>query len=252
MIDLSGRHFLIFGGSRGIGAATARLIAQAGGDLSISYRSGSDAAERVCADVRAQGRRAVAFAGDLAHDEVAKQVVAKAVAVHGDLHGIVVSAGIFEPAPIDEMTPAFWDRTMSVNLRATFLCVQAALPSLRRSGGGSMVIYTSTAGQRGSSVYSAYATSKGAQILFMRSMALEVAKDRIRCNCVAPAWTDTDMASSALTTPAAKLEAGSKFPLGRIGKPEEPAAAALFLLSDLAGFITGTTVTVDGGMDMRG
>lgn len=252
MIDLSGRHFLIFGGSRGIGAATARLIAQAGGDLSISYRSGNDAAERVCADARAQGRRAAAFAGDLAQDEVAKQVVAQAVAAHGDLHGIVISAGIFEPAPIDEMTPAFWDRTLSVNLRATFLCVQAALPSLRRSGGGSMVIYTSTAGQRGSSVYSAYATSKGAQIVFMRSMAMEVAKDHIRCNCVAPAWTDTDMASSVLTTDAAKRDAGAKVPLGRIGKPEEPAAAALFLLSDLAGFITGTTVTVDGGADMRG
>jgi 3-oxoacyl-[acyl-carrier protein] reductase len=114
-----------------------------------------------------------------------------------------------------------------------------------------VVIYTSTAGQRGSSVYSAYATSKGAQLLFMRSMAKELAPDRIRVNCVAPGWTETDMSREAMDAEGREGIIAS-IPLGRIGRPEDPANAALFLLSDLSEFITGSTITVDGGFDMRG
>ncbi|MDX1683218.1 MAG: SDR family oxidoreductase, partial [Phycisphaeraceae bacterium] len=163
----------------------------------------------------------------------------------------VVTAGIFEPAPIDEMTPAFWDRTMEVNVKGTFLSLQAVLPSMRRQGGGSIVIFTSTAGQRGSDIYSAYATSKGAQILFMRSMARELAPDRIRVNCVAPGWTETDMATDTIDQ-LGREEIVDSIPLGRIGLPEDTAAAACYLLSDLAVFMTGSTMTVDGGFDMRG
>ena len=123
---------------------------------------------------------------------------------------------------------------------------------MRQGGhGGSIVIYTSTAGQRGSNVYSAYATSKGAQIMFMRSMAKELAPDNIRVNCIAPAWTDTDMAAPSLDA-AGREEVARNFPLGRIGLPDDVAGPTVFLLSDLSGFITGTTVTVDGGVDMRG
>jgi len=256
MIQLDNRHYFIFGGSRGIGAATARLITQAGGRVSIGYRAGADAADGVVATIRKSGGTATEYAGDISQDGEALRVVAAAIAAQGELHGVVITAGIFEPAPLATMTAEFWDRTMAVNVRGTFLAVQAAVPSLRRpavrdAGGGSIVVFSSTAGQRGSAVYSAYATSKAAQIMFMRSMALELAPDRIRCNCVAPAWTDTDMASSALSAED-KLTVGAKVPLGRIGKPEEPASAALFLLSDLACFMTGSTITVDGGADMRG
>ena len=141
---------------------------------------------------------------------------------------------------------------MAMNLRSTFLALRAAVPSPPRGGqGGSIVIYTSTAGQRGSSVYSAYATCKGAQILFMRSMAKELAPDRIRVNCVAPGWTDTDMSREPIDA-AGREDVIAGIPLGRIGRPEDPAAAACFLLSPLAEFITGSTITVDGGFDMRG
>jgi NAD(P)-dependent dehydrogenase (short-subunit alcohol dehydrogenase family) len=170
----------------------------------------------------------------------------------GPLHGLVVSAGIFEGALLQDMTVEFWERTMSINLRGTFLAVKAATKHLRATGnGGSIVIYTSTAGQRGSAVYSAYAASKGAQIMFMRSMALELAPDRIRVNCIAPAWTETDMASRSLDE-LGREEVAASFPLGRIGLPQDIAGATCFLLSDLATFMTGSTITVDGGMDMRG
>ncbi len=168
MIDLSGKHILIMGGSRGIGAELARMAAQAGANISINYLSNSSAAESVAKDIEAMGRKAQLMQGDIAADDVAKQVVADAVAGLGEINGLAVTAGIFQPGPIDEMTPAFWDHTMNVNMRGTFLSVQAATPSLRNSKGGSIVIFTSTAGQRGSDIFSAYATSKGAQIMFMR------------------------------------------------------------------------------------
>jgi 3-oxoacyl-[acyl-carrier protein] reductase len=165
---------------------------------------------------------------------------------------MVVSAGIFEGQPIELMTPQFWDRIMAINLRGTFLAVQAAVKHMRPGGhGGSIVIYTSTAGQSGSIVNSAYATSKGGQILFMRSMARELGPDRIRVNCIAPAWTETDMAASSLDS-LGRENVAKDFALGRIGIPEDVAGATIFLLSDLASFITGSTITVDGGMDMRG
>ena len=252
MIDLTHRHIFIAGGSRGIGAATARLAAQAGADVSVSYLQNGDAARRLVGEITALGRRVVAFRADSAEDGALDQALDDAVAALGPLHGLVVSAGVFEGAYLPDMTAAFWDRTMAVNVRGTFLAVRAAARHLRAAGrGGSVVIYTSTAGQRGSAEYSAYATSKGAQILFMRSMAKELAPDRIRVNCIAPAWTETEMAAPSLDA-LGRDEVARGFPLGRIGLPSDVAGATCFLLSDLAAFITGTTLTVDGGMDMRG
>jgi len=251
MIDLSGKHILVMGGSRGIGAELARMAAQAGADVSINYLSNREAADGVAKEIEIVGRKAQAIQGDISVDGEAKKIVSEAVAGLGELNGLVITAGIFEPGPIDEMSAEFWDRTMGVNVRGTFLSVQAAIPSLRKSGGGSMVIFTSSAGQRGSEIYSAYATSKGAQIIFMRSMARELAPERIRSNCVAPGWTETEMTTDTINA-LGREDIVKSIPFGRIGLPEDPAAAALFLLSDLAEFITGSTITVDGGFDMRG
>lgn len=252
MIDLKGRHIFIAGGSRGIGAATAIMAAKAGADVSINYLHNETAANAVAQRVVSEGRRAFVVKADISVDGESDRAVDAAVERLGPLRGMVVSAGIFEGIPIEEMTTEFWDRTMAINLRGTFLAVRAAARQMRAAGqGGSIVIYTSTAGQRGSDVFSAYATSKGAQTLFMRSMAKELASDGIRVNCIAPAWTDTDMAAPSLDALGREAVART-FPLGRIGLPEDVAGPTVFLLSDLAGFITGTTVTVDGGMDMRG
>ena len=251
MIDLTGQHIFIAGGSRGIGAAAARMAAKAGADVTINYLSHRDAADKVVAEIEAMGRRGYAVQGDISQNGVAKTMMADAVAHLGNITGLVVSAGVFEAGPIDEMTAEFWDKTMGVNVRGTFLCVQAAVPYMRDNGKGSIVIYTSTAGQRGSAVYSAYATSKGAQIMFMRSMALELGADKIRCNCVAPAWTETDMAAPSLDA-LGREDVAKGFVLGRIGLPDDIAGATVYLLSPLAQFVTGMTLTVDGGMDMRG
>lgn len=252
MIDLTGKHIFVAGGSRGIGAASALLAAKAGATVSVNYVRNKNAAEHVVAEIQGAGGQAGAFQADIGVEGEAERALDEAVARFGPLNGLVVSSGIFEGEPIEVMDAALWDRMMGINVRGTFLTVKAGAKHLRNAGkGGSIVIYTSTAGQRGSAVYSAYATSKGAQIMFMRSMALELAPDRIRVNCIAPAWTETDMVTESIAT-IGREEIERGFPLGRIGQPEDIAGPTCFLLSDLSGFVTGITLTVDGGMDMRG
>jgi 3-oxoacyl-[acyl-carrier protein] reductase len=248
MIDLTGRNILIAGGSRGIGRATALMAARAGANVAVNFIKDSAAADQVVRDLERAGRRSLAIQADMSMESEANRAVNEAATL-GPIWGMVVCAGIFEPAPVEEMSAEFWDRVMAINLRSTFLAVRAVARS--NTSGGSIVIVTSTAGQRGSSLYSAYATSKGAQIIFMRSMAKELAPRMIRVNCVAPGWTETDMSRAAMDAEGREGIIKS-IPLGRIGQPDDPAAACCFLLSDLAQFITGSTITVDGGFDMRG
>lgn len=247
LIDLTGKHIFIAGGSRGIGAAAARMATSAGAAVSFSFRESREAAEKLAQEV---GGRA--YQAEISEESQVGAAIDQAVKDLGPLSGLVVSASVFEGCFLQDMTSEFWDRTMAINVRGTFLFVKAAARHMREAAkGGSIVIYTSTAGQRGSAEYSAYATSKGAQIMFMRSMAKELAPDKIRVNCIAPAWTETDMAAASLDA-LGREEVAKGFALGRIGLPEDVAGATCFLLSDLAAFITGSTITVDGGMDMRG
>ena len=249
MLDLTGSHVLIIGGSRGIGAAAAERAAQAGARVSLTYVRGKPAADAVVQKIIAAGGKAQAIAADLTDASSIDQATAAAVATFGPLQGLVVSAGSFIGKSLREMTPEFWDEIVGINLRGTFLAVKAA--ETRMVDGGSIVIYTSTAGQRGSAVFSAYATAKAGQIIFMRSMAIELAPRRIRVNCIAPSWTETDMSAGTMDQIGReKILAGC--PLGRVGLPSDVANATAFLLSSLASFMTGTTMTVDGGIDMRG
>jgi len=252
MINLKGRNIFIAGGSRGIGRASALMAAEAGANVAVGYASDEAAALDTVKRIEGFGVKGLALRADVSDQAQITAAIDRAAATWGGLDGLVVSAGIFEGAAIEEMTLEFWERSVRINLTGTFLAVKAIVPHFRKQGrGGSIVIYTSTAGQRGSDIYSAYATTKGGQIMFMRSMAKELAADQVRVNCVAPAWTETDMARGPIDRIGRdKVVAG--FPLGRIGQPEDVAGATVYLLSDLAKFVTGMTLTVDGGKDMRG
>src|SRR5690242_7049994 len=251
MVDLHGRRVFVAGGSRGIGRAAGIMAATCGADVAVGYNHDSDAAQATVTQIQGLGRKALAVQADITNLDQLVAAADRASAHLGGLDSLVVSAGIFEGAAIDSMSLEFWNRTMAVNLTGTFLATKAILPHLRKANGGSIVIYTSTAGQRGSDIYSAYATSKGGQIMFMRSMAKELAKDRIRVNCVAPGWTESDMSRPELDR-IGRATVIDGVPLGRIGQPQDVAGATIYLLSDLAQFVTGMTLTVDGGQDMRG
>jgi 3-oxoacyl-[acyl-carrier protein] reductase len=250
-IDLTDRHVLIVGGSRGIGAGAARDAAASGARVSITYRENSQAADEVAASIREAGGQCLALRADTQSESDVDAAIEQAAREFGPIWGLVVSAGIFEHLRIEEMTLEFWRRTMETNLTGTMLAVRAAQKTMRANG-GSIVIYTSTAGQSGGGDgASAYAVSKAGQIMFMKCMARELAPHKIRVNCVAPAWTETEMAAASLER-LGREQVAKSFPLGRIGQVQDISDATLFLLSDLSAFITGSTITVDGGMAMRG
>jgi 3-oxoacyl-[acyl-carrier protein] reductase len=251
MINLKGHRLLVVGGSRGIGRAAALMAAEAGANVAVSYVSDAKAANDTVRKLRAFGRKATALKADVIDEVATTYAVNRAADFLGGLDGLVVSAGIYSAATIEDMTLQFWNRMIAVNLTGTFVAVKAAVPFLKRSeNGASIVIYSSIAGLSGSPEHSAYATSKGGQILFMRSMARELAPSRIRVNCVAPGWTDTDLARDSIEAIGRKkVEADS--PLGRIAKPSDVAGATVYLLSSLAEFVTGITLPVDGGKNMR-
>ncbi|HYF51998.1 MAG TPA: SDR family NAD(P)-dependent oxidoreductase [Planctomycetota bacterium] len=252
MINLSDKHICVIGGSRGIGAGSAKLAGSLGARVSITYGSNKNAAEAVVSEIRKSGPQAAAFKADMQNEGEIDTAVDAAVKALGPIHGMVVSAGIFENTTIDKMTLEFWNRVIGINLTGTMLSVRAAARVMRANKTpGSVVIYTSTAGQSGGAGASAYCTSKAGQIIFMKSMAYELAAAKIRVNCIAPAWTETDMADASLER-LGRDKVAKSFPLGRIGKVTDIANATAFLLSDAAEFITGSTVTVDGGLAMRG
>ncbi len=253
MNSLAQSHVFIAGGSRGIGAAAAKLAALAGACVSITYHQRSDAADAVVAAIQSAGGRARAFQADVADESQVTAAMNAAVAEFGPPTGVVVSAGIFEHKVIEEMTAEFWQRMLDTNLTGTMWTVKAAAAHMRKAGnGGSIVLFTSTAGQSGGGGgASAYCVTKAAQITFARCMAHELGRDKIRVNTIAPAWTETDMADKHLER-LGREKVAAGFPLGRIGQAEDVAKATIFLLSPDAEFITGTTVTVDGGMAMRG
>lgn len=253
MEEMKDRHVFVAGGSRGIGAATATLLGRLGARVSLTFHANPERAAQVVDAIRKAGGEGAAFAAEISEEASITRAMEAAVEQFGALRGLVVSAGIFEHRRIEEMTLEFWERTQSINLRGSVWAVKAAAKQMRSHGkGGSIVLYTSTAGQSGAGGgASAYCVSKAGQIIFARCMAHELGPDGIRVNALAPAWTETEMAEAHLDR-LGRERVAEGFALRRIGLPEDVASATCYLLSDAAGFVTGTCHTVDGGMEMRG
>ena len=250
-IDLAPRTALITGGSRGIGRATADLLARAGARVAINYRRDENAANSAVREIRAAGGEAMAVAGDVAQTEQARQLVRDVVSAWERLDIVVGNAGIWEEDVAGRGDVEVWDRTYAVNLRGAFLVVDAAVPHLIQHG-GSIVLVSSTAGQRGEARHSAYAASKGALISYTKSLADELGPRGVRVNCVAPGWIDTDMAAGVLSQPARRIEIERDIPMGRVGSPSDVAGAILFLVSDLARHVHGEVLNVNGGSVLAG
>lgn len=250
-IDLTGKRALVTGGSRGVGAATARMLAAAGSDVVIAYRQRSEDAAAVVAEARSRGVRSFARAGDLADPVVVDRLFRRAVDEFGGLDILVASAGIWPPedVPIAEMTHDQWRRTMAINLDAVFHATRAAAGIL--ADGGRIVLVGSTAGQRGEANHADYAASKGALTALVKGVAIELAARDITVNCVAPGWIDTEMAALPYAGGGrARIEAS--IPLGRVATAADVAGPILFLCSALARHITGEVMNVNGGSVLCG
>lgn len=251
MIDLKGCRLLVTGGSRGIGASICRLAAAQGARVAFGYRIERAAAESLIQSIEAAGGEAHGVAADLSDPTEAEMLVDDAASRFGGLDAVINNAGIWKGSPIEEMSDGEWGEMLGVNLSGSFYVLRAAIPHLKSSGGGAIVNLSSTAGQRGEAGHSHYAATKGALISMTKSLAVELAPHQIRTNCVAPGWVDTEMSREALEGERAE-EIRAAIPLGRPGTADEIAAAALFLVSDLAGFINGEVINVNGGAVLCG
>jgi 3-oxoacyl-[acyl-carrier protein] reductase len=251
MLRLAGKVALVTGGSRGIGRAAGVLLSSLGARVALGYTRNDRAAEEALAAVRAAGGEARALKADLGTEGEAERLVAEVEEALGPLDVLIVNHGIWKRAPIESMTAEEWDETLRINLSsARALCGEASRRMGSR-GSGAIVIVASTAGQRGEAEHSHYAATKGALIAFSKSLARELGPKGIRINTVAPGWVVTDMTREALDTPRGRA-AVSAIPLGRAARPEEIAGPVVFLASDLASYMHGQVLSVNGGSLMVG
>ncbi|HEX8816944.1 MAG TPA: glucose 1-dehydrogenase [Terriglobales bacterium] len=251
-LSLKNQVALVTGGSRGIGAATVRMMVEAGAKVLFNYEKAKD---KAVALVRELGpERSAAMACNLYGTETAKTLVAETVKRFGRLDILVANHGIWEAhdAPIDQMSGEQWEKTIAINLDSVFALVKASVAEMKKNRAGHIVLVSSTAGQRGEAFHCDYAASKGAIISMVKGLSSELARDGIYVNCVAPGWVATDMAAPALNDPPTRTKVFSTIPLGRVGKPEEIAAPIVFLCTPHAGFVTGEVFNVNGGAVLVG
>lgn len=242
---MTNRVALVTGGSRGIGAATARRLAEDGFDIALGYVSRPEGASRAVQAVEVLGRRAIAVRADVSRYEDVSRMVSATVDRLGRLDVLVNNAGVYERAFLDETTPEDWDRRIAVNLSSCFYLAKAAVPHLRATGGGRIVNVTSVIAFRGTSHGAEYAAAKAGIVGLTKALALELAKDRILVNAVAPGPIETDILGG--DTPEIRARRVQAIPLRRVGVPEEVAAAIAFLVGPGGDYITGQVLHVNGG-----
>jgi len=251
VIELRGARALVTGGSRGIGAATARLLARAGAKVVVGYRSRMADAARVVDELRAQGTHAEAFGADISTREGAESLEAETLRVFGGLDLFVGNAGVWpaEEVPLTEMDDERWMRTIRENVDSIFFTTRAVAGAI--ADHGRIVLVSSTAGQRGEAMHADYAATKGAVISFTKSLAVELAPRDITVNAVAPGWVDTEMVAAPMAAEGRERIAAS-IPLRRIATADDIAGPILFLCSPLARHITGEILNVNGGSVLCG
>ena len=253
MIHLTGKVAIITGASRGIGAATAIKFAQAGiRGLVINYNRDRKASQQVAAECQKLGAEAMPIRADVSRIAAVNRMVQTTLDRFGSLDILVANAGIWKEAAIEKMTEREWDETVDVNLKSIYACCHAAARVMIQRRRGTMILVSSTAGQRGEPFHAHYAATKGAVISMTKSLAAELGSRGITVNCVAPGWVATDMTEDALKDRKQQRKIRELIPLGRVATPDEIAGPILFLASDLASHVTGEVLNVNGGSVLCG
>lgn len=255
---LHGQKALVTGANSGIGRAVAIALAQAGADVVVNYFAGDEAAAQVVAETSASGSRAYAHKADVSQEGQVRNMFEVMFQQFGTIDILVANAGLQQDAPFDKMTPEQWNRVLGVNLTGQFLCAREAVREFKRRGvrpevscaAGKIICMSSVHEVIPWAGHVNYAASKGGIMLMMKSIAQEVAPYRIRVNSIGPGAVRTPINKSAWSTPEAYRELLHLIPYKRIGEPEDIGRAAVFLASDQADYITGTTLYVDGGMTL--
>jgi 3-oxoacyl-[acyl-carrier protein] reductase len=237
---------LVTGASRGIGAAIADALGQAGFDVAVGYGSDAAGAERTVATVVAHGRRAVALGADVADEGQAGALVDAAEAELGPLDAVVLNAGITRDGLFVRMSAEDWRAVIDINLTGAFYVARAAVRGMMRRRAGSIVAVSSIVGLIGNPGQANYAAAKAGMIGMVKSLAKEVGPRGIRVNAVAPGYIATDMTATLSDDQRAQVKADT--PLGRLGTPEDVSGVVAFLCSADAAFITGSVIRVDGGL----
>jgi dihydroanticapsin dehydrogenase len=251
MRRLEGKVALITGGAGAIGAATARRFAAEGATVVVGDRDG-DRAAIVAESLRDGGTEALALAVDVSSEASVADLVARTTDAYGRIDILFTCAGILVSGSVTETSLADWQRTLDVNLTGPFLASRHVVPVMISNGGGSIIHMSSTAGLVGETSIAAYCASKGGVLMLARQMALDYARQGVRVNVICPGWIDTPFNDPAIEAAGGK-DALQPFvdqvvPFGRQGSPEEVADVVAFLASDDARLMTGSVVTVDGGL----
>lgn len=255
---LSGQRALITGGSSGIGAAVARAMAEAGARVAINYVSDAEDAQKLVDEIQAGGGEAFAVQADVSCEEEVKLMFEIVIKRWGSLDILVANAGIQLDSPVAEMTLAQWNKVLAVNLTGQFLCAREAVKEFLRRGlipelssaMGKIICMSSVHDVIPWAGHINYAASKGGVLMFMKSLAQEVAHQRIRVNAISPGAIRTPINRSAWETSEAERELLKLIPYERIGEPMDIGHAAVWLASDASDYVVGTTLYVDGGMTL--
>lgn len=246
-----GKTAIVTGASRGVGRATAIRLAEGGANVVINYLSNSAEAAETAEACVSKGVKAVTIAADVSEFAGAQSVARAALENFGRIDLLVCNAGIWEGAPIEEMDEEVWNKVLNTNLKSAWATTKACVPAMRKQPSGSIVLVSSTAGQRGEANYSNYAASKGGQISFTKALASELCPN-IRVNAVAPGWIETAMIRPAFEDKENEKQVIDAIPLKRMATTDDVALSICFLLSDWSRHITGEVLNINGGAVLCG